>query len=41
MFGDIKTMFVKSSDRLANIVTKSLLGPKIDYICNKFGKVDI
>ncbi|KAF3621208.1 Binding protein, putative isoform 2 [Capsicum annuum] len=33
--GDIVTKFVKSSDQLANIFTKSFTGPRINYICNK------
>ena len=41
MSGDIKTEFVNSGDQLANIYTKSLRGPKIDYICNKFGTYDL
>jgi len=35
--GDIKTEFVNSNDQLADIFTKSLRGPMIDYICNKLG----
>ena len=41
MFGDIKTEFVNLSDQLTNIFTKSLQGPIIDYICNKFGTYDL
>jgi len=41
MSGDIKTEFVNSSDQLANIFTKSLRRPKIDYICNKLGTYDL
>ncbi|WMV58530.1 hypothetical protein MTR67_051915, partial [Solanum verrucosum] len=33
--GDIVTKFVKSNDQLADIFTKSLTGPRINYICNK------
>lgn len=33
---DIKTEFVNSNDLLANIFTKSLKRPRINYICNKF-----
>jgi len=33
--------FVNSSDPLANIFTKSLQGPRIDYICNKLGTYDL
>jgi len=39
--GDIKTEFVNSSDQLADIFTKSLRGPRIDYICNKLGTYDL
>ena len=39
--GDIKTQFVNSSDQLANIFTKSLRRPRIDYICNKLGTYDL
>jgi len=41
MFGDIKIEFVNSSDQLADIFTKSLRGPRIDYICNKLGTYDL
>jgi len=41
MSGDIKTEFVNSSDQLADIFTKSLRGPRIDYICNKLGTYDL
>ena len=41
MSGDIKTGFVNSSDQLADIFTKSLRGPRIDYICNKLGIYDL
>ena len=34
---DIKTEFVNSNDQLADIFTKSLRGPRINYIYNKFG----
>ena len=30
------TSFVNSSDQLADIFTKSLRGPRIQFICNKF-----
>ena len=33
--------FVNSSDQLANMFTKSLKGPRIKYICNKFGAFDL
>ncbi|RDX65839.1 DNA ligase 4, partial [Mucuna pruriens] len=32
---DITTSFVNSSDQLTNVFTKSLRGPRINYICNK------
>ena len=41
LFGDIVTNFVKSSDQLADIFTKSLTSPRIDYICNKLGTYDL
>ena len=37
----VATSFVNSNDQLANIFTKSLRGPRIKYICNKFGAYDI
>ncbi|KAK4364123.1 hypothetical protein RND71_015481 [Anisodus tanguticus] len=39
--GDIVTKFVKSSDQLADIFTKCLTGPRINYICNKLGTYDL
>jgi len=39
--GDIATMFVKSNDQLADIFTKSLTDPRINYICNKLGTYDL
>ena len=39
--GCVVTSFVNSNDQLANIFTKSLKGPRIKYICNKFGAYDI
>ena len=39
--GDIKTEFVNSNNQLADIFTKPLRGPKIDYICNKLGTYDL
>ena len=41
IFGDIKTKFVNSNDQLANIFTKSLRRPRIDYICNKLGTYNL
>ena len=39
--GCMTTSFVKSSDQLPDIFTKSLRGPKIQYICNKLGAYDL
>ena len=39
--GDIKTEFVNSNDQLINIFTKSLRGPRIDYIYNKLGTYNL
>ena len=38
---EINTVFVNSHDQLADVFTKSLRGPRIDYICNKLGAYDI
>nr|KYP70981.1 Retrovirus-related Pol polyprotein from transposon TNT 1-94 [Cajanus cajan] len=38
---EITTKFVHSSDQLADVFTKSLKGPRVDYICNKLGAYDI
>ena len=35
------TIFVNSNDQLADIFTKSLRGPRIKYICDKFGAYDL
>ena len=35
------TSFVNSSDQLAYVFTKSLIGPRIKYICNKLGAFDL
>ena len=35
------TSFVNSSDQLADIFTKSLRDPRIQYICNKLGAYDL
>ena len=35
------TSFVNSSDQLEDVFTKSLKGPRIKYICNKFGTFDL
>ena len=39
--GEISTSFVNSNDQLVDIFTKSLRGPRIDYICNKLGVYDL
>ena len=39
--GCMTTSFVNSIDQLANVFTKSLKGPRIKYICNKFGAFDL
>nr|KYP45568.1 Copia protein [Cajanus cajan] len=39
--GEITTEFVHSSDQLADVFTKFLKGPRVDYICNKLGTYDI
>ena len=35
------TSFVNSNDQLAYFFTKSLRGPRIKYICDKFGAFDL
>ena len=35
------TSFVNSSDQLADIFTKSLRGPRIQFICNKLGAYNL
>ena len=39
--GDIATKFVKSNDQLADMFTKFLTCPRINYICNKLGAYDL
>ena len=39
--GDIITKFVNSNDQLADVFTKSLRGPRVNYICNKLGAYDL
>ncbi|PNX77125.1 retrovirus-related Pol polyprotein from transposon TNT 1-94 [Trifolium pratense] len=39
--GIIKTSFIRSNDQLADMLTKSLRGPRIAYICNKLDASDI
>ena len=41
IFGDIKTKFINSNYQLVDIFTKSLPGPRIDYVCNKLGTYDL
>ena len=39
--GCVATSFVNSNDQLAHIFTKSLISPRIKYICNKLGAYNI
>ena len=39
--GCMTTSFVNSNDQLADIFTKSLRGPRIKYICGKFGAFNL
>ena len=39
--GCIVTSFVNSNDQLADILTKALRRPRIEYICNKLGAYDM
>ena len=39
--GCLATRFVNSNDQLADILTKSLRGPRIKYLCGKLGAYDI
>ena len=39
--GCMTTRFVNSDDQLADIFTQSLRGPRIKYICDKFGAFDL
>jgi len=41
VFGEITIDFVNSINQLVNVFTKSLRGPRIEYICNKLGAYDI
>lgn len=41
LLGEITTEFVSSKDQLADMLTKSLKGPRVDNICNKLGSYDI
>lgn len=40
-YEEITTAFVNSKDQLANIFTKALRGPWVNYICNKLVAYDI
>jgi len=39
--GDIVTTFVGSNDQLADVLTKSLRGPRIEFISSKLGAFDL
>ena len=39
--GCMTISFVNSNDQLVDIFTKSLRGPRIKYICHKFGAFDL
>ena len=39
--GCIATSYVSSNDQLADILTKSLKGSRVDFICNKLGAYDL
>jgi len=39
--GEIVTSFVGTNDQLADIFTKALRGPRVEYLCNKLGAFDI
>ena len=39
--GVIATGHVKSNDQLADIFTKSLAGPRVNYICKKLGRYNL
>ena len=38
---EIATEFVSSNNQLADILTKSLRGPRIDFICSKLGAYNL
>jgi len=38
---DLITEFVSSNEQLADILTKSLRGPRIQFICSKLGAYDL
>ncbi|XP_061350948.1 secreted RxLR effector protein 161-like [Gastrolobium bilobum] len=39
--GEIKPEFVNSNDQLADVFTKALRGPRVEYICGKLGAYNI
>ena len=39
--GLISTLYVKTGDQLGDILTKALNGVRVDYLCNKFGMINI
>ncbi|CAH9120172.1 unnamed protein product [Cuscuta epithymum] len=39
--GHIITKYVNTTGQLADILTKSLRGPRVEYICNKLGTYDL
>lgn len=39
VYGEIAKSFVNANVMLANILTKSLWGPRISYICDKLGEL--
>jgi len=41
MTKEICTEFVGSNDQLANVLTKSLRGPRIEFICSKLGSYNL
>ena len=41
MTKEICTEFVGSNDQLANVLTKSSRGPRIEFICSKLGSYNL
>ena len=41
LFDDITTSFVNSNDQLPDVFTKSLRGPRINYLCNNLVAYDL
>ena len=41
LLGDVATTHVGSSDQLADLLTKSLRGFRVNYICTKLGMLDV